>query len=169
MRPFSSFSGEIAGTCDGDSKEKFLAAMSRVQAYTAAGAPALTHSFMATAGWEQLNKTRSIAYFAHEYLPSAWQPLYVTEARARMADIGLLPAGSATVGDNFDNFVLRASEREALADVADPDLRELIRDFFLNQRFRLCPRRSPDWRRRARNAPRRAHFRPATSGRIGEV
>jgi hypothetical protein len=48
----------------------------------------------------------------------------------------LVPAGSATIVDNFDTFVLAASARETLTDVADPDLRELIRDFFLNQRFR---------------------------------
>jgi SAM-dependent methyltransferase len=134
--PFQYLLREIARSCKGDSKDKFLAALSRVQAYTAAGARALASSFMATADWEQLRKTRSAAYFAHEYLPSAWQPLYVTEVRAQMADIGLVPAGSATVGDNFDNFVLRAGERKALAGVADPNQRELIRDFFLNTRFR---------------------------------
>jgi hypothetical protein len=53
-----------------------------------------------------------------------------------MAEIGLAPAGSATLRDNFDNFVLRKAAREALAEVEDPDQRELIRDYFMFQRFR---------------------------------
>jgi hypothetical protein len=44
--------------------------------------------------------------------------------------------GSATLRDNFDNFVLRAKAREAIAAIADPDQRELARDYFMSQRFR---------------------------------
>jgi hypothetical protein len=53
-----------------------------------------------------------------------------------MAAIGLAPVGSATLRDNFDNFVLRKAAREALAEIDDPDQRELVRDHFKNQRFR---------------------------------
>jgi hypothetical protein len=53
-----------------------------------------------------------------------------------MAEIGLSPVGSATLRDNFDSYVLRASAREALAEIADPDQRELARDYFMFQRFR---------------------------------
>jgi Predicted methyltransferase regulatory domain len=65
-----------------------------------------------------------------------WRPLYVTEVRAAMATIGLVPVGSTTLIENFDRLVLSDSARETLACIADPDLRELARDFFLDQRLR---------------------------------
>jgi hypothetical protein len=37
--------------------------------------------------------------------------------------------------NNFDSFVLREAEREAIDEIAEPDLRELIRDYFLQTRF----------------------------------
>ena len=48
-------------------------------------------------------------------MPSAWQPLYVTEVRAAMATIGLAPVGSATLIENFDRLALSDSARETLA------------------------------------------------------
>jgi hypothetical protein len=76
------------------------------------------------------------AYLAHEYLAPCWQPLYVTEVRADMAALDLQPLGTATLMENFDAFVLRRAERDALAEIAEPDLRELVRDYFLRQQFR---------------------------------
>jgi hypothetical protein len=50
--------------------------------------------------------------------------------------IGLTPAGTAFIRENFDAFVLKEAARNALAMIADDDLRELARDYFLDQRFR---------------------------------
>jgi hypothetical protein len=69
-------------------------------------------------------------------MPGAWQPLYVTELRAAMKPIGLSPVGSATLIENFDTLVVSETARATLDAVADPDLRELVRDFLLDQRFR---------------------------------
>jgi len=134
--PFQFLVREVAGTIFGSSTEQFIAAVKQVDALTAAGAPALASSYMASGGLEKLRKELPNNYFAHEFLPSAWQPLYVTQVRADMAAAGLVPAGSATICENFDSFVLSRSAREALANIADADVRELARDFFLDQRFR---------------------------------
>jgi SAM-dependent methyltransferase len=134
--PFQYLVREIAATRPGDSVEQFFDAMKLIAAFTAAGAPALTNSLMGTTGIERLKESLSRNYFAHEFLPPAWQPLYVTQVRAEMASIDLLPAGSASVRDNFDSFVLRPDARAALAALPHGDLRELARDFFLNERFR---------------------------------
>src|SRR5262245_1992764 len=134
--PFQFLVREVAGTIFGSSTEQFIAAVKQVDAITAAGAPALASSYMATGGLEKLRQDLPNNYFAHEFLPSAWQPLYVTQVRADMARVGLVPAGSATVRENFDSFVLTAGAREALGDIVDADVRELARDFFLDQRFR---------------------------------
>jgi hypothetical protein len=53
-----------------------------------------------------------------------------------MATIGLAPVGSATLIENFDRLALSDSAREALACIANPDVRELARDFFFDQRLR---------------------------------
>jgi len=53
-----------------------------------------------------------------------------------MSDIGLTPVGSATLIHNYDSFVLRKPARDALTSIGDRDLRELMRDYFLDQRFR---------------------------------
>lgn len=134
--PFQYLVRNIAATLPGDSIEQFFEAMKLISAFTAAGAPALTNSFMVTTGIEQLEELLSNNYFAHEFLPPAWQPLYVTQVRAEMASIDLVPAGSASIRDNFDSFVLRRDARAALAALPHGDLRELARDFFLDERFR---------------------------------
>jgi hypothetical protein len=53
-----------------------------------------------------------------------------------MATIGLTPVGSATLNENFDWMVLTEQARETLAAITDVDTRELVRDFYLDQRFR---------------------------------
>jgi len=75
-------------------------------------------------------------YLVHEFLHAGWQALYVDGVRRDMAEIGLKPIGSAYLVENFDAWVLTRWGRSVLAEVADPDLRELMRDFCLDQRFR---------------------------------
>jgi SAM-dependent methyltransferase len=134
--PFQYLVREIAATRPGDSVQQFFDAMQVIASLTTAGAPALNNSVIATGGIERLKESLSKNYFAHEFLPPAWQPLYVTQVRSAMADIGLVPAGSATIRDNFDSFILTPGARAALTGVPHGDLRELARDFFLNERFR---------------------------------
>jgi hypothetical protein len=50
--------------------------------------------------------------------------------------IGLAPVGSATLIENLDPLVLGENAREMLGAIADHDVRELVRDFYLDQRFR---------------------------------
>jgi hypothetical protein len=65
-----------------------------------------------------------------------WDPLFVTEVRSEMATIGLRPVGSATLIENHDTFVLGQAARAALVAIADDDVRELARDFLIDQFFR---------------------------------
>jgi len=134
--PFQFLTRALGATGAGDVAEKFARAMEMIQHFTVAGAPALKASFMATVGWERRRKVQPVGYFIHEFLASAWRPFYVTEVRAELAQIGLVPAGSATIQDNFDSFVLTRAAGDALAAVEPADTRELVRDYFLNQRFR---------------------------------
>jgi trans-aconitate methyltransferase len=133
--PFQHLVGALAASHSGDSNSRFASAAEAVRRLTAAGAPALRASPIAS-DWDRYATSRAPAYFAHEYLAPAWRALYVDEVRAEMASIGLVPVGSATLVENFDKLVLRQAAREALRAIEDNDLRELARDYFLSQTFR---------------------------------
>ncbi|GAB2177180.1 class I SAM-dependent methyltransferase [Dongia sp. agr-C8] len=152
--PFQHLLYALAEDGAGDSIARFAVAAEAAEALRNAGAAALAASPTAV-GFTEERAKRPEAYFAHEYLCPAWRPRYVDEVRRDMAEIGLSPVGSATLRDNFDSFVLRAKAREALESIADPDRRELARDYFMFQRFRrdvfgLSPRPIDDDERRER-------------------
>jgi SAM-dependent methyltransferase len=86
--------------------------------------------------WEALRRTLPPGYFVHQFLPPAWKPIYVTELRQAVSTIGLAPVGSATIRENVDAFTLDRPARELVAAASDPDLRELLRDYLLQKRFR---------------------------------
>jgi SAM-dependent methyltransferase len=125
----------LGETLPGDSVMRFSAAFEIVRTLAEAGAPALASSQML----QNIAKNRSkypAAYLAHEYMGSAWQPLWVTQVRDDMASIGLTPAGSAALCDNYDAFVLAQKASEMVAAIADDNCRELVRDMFINTWFR---------------------------------
>jgi SAM-dependent methyltransferase len=152
--PFQRLARELARGSSGDSAARFVAALEIIRALAAAEVPALTPSFI-VGELEQRPEDYTPAYLVHEFMPSAWQPLYVTEVRAAMKTIGLAPVGSATLIENLDPLVLSGNARETLSAIRDNDLRELVRDFYLDQRFR-CDVFARDTRRlrgeRRRNA-----------------
>ena len=132
--PFQRLLRRLADCADGDGARRVLAAADAIHSL-AQEAPALAASFIAQELRER-PEDYPAPYLVHEFLHPAWQPLYVTEVRADMATIGLTPVGSATLIENFDALVLGEAARARLAAVADADLRELVRDYFLDQRFR---------------------------------
>jgi trans-aconitate methyltransferase len=134
--PFQYLTYALAKQAGGNSIAKFGTAEAALRRLGAAGARSLNNSPIFRRELARQRKHMSLTYFAHEYLAPAWKPLYVTEVRPELATIGLVPVGSALLRNNFDSFVLRQAEREALDEIAEPDLRELIRDYFLQARFR---------------------------------
>jgi SAM-dependent methyltransferase len=134
-QPFQRLVRELAGSAPGDIAARFAAAAATAGSLAAAGVPALESSFI-LAELRTRPEDYSPAYLVHEFMHAAWQPLYVTEVRAAMAAIGLAPVGSTTLIENLDRLAMSDSVRGMLAGIADPDIRELARDFFLDQRFR---------------------------------
>jgi hypothetical protein len=126
---------ELGLTFPGDNAARFAAASEIIHALAGACVPALTASFI-MGELQQRPEDYTPAYLVHEFMPAAWRPLYVTEVRAAMATIGLTPVGSATLSENLDWMVLSEAARKTLATVSGPDVRELVRDFYLDQRFR---------------------------------
>jgi SAM-dependent methyltransferase len=133
--PFQRLVREIGLTSPGDSAARVAAGIDVARALTEVGVPALAASFT-IAELKDRPQDYLPAYLVHEFMPAAWQPLYVTQVRQRMRSIGLAPVGSATLSENFDWMVLNERTREILSTIADDNTRELARDFFLDQRFR---------------------------------
>lgn len=122
-------------TLDGNGIERVTAAMQFVRSISELRVPALANVTMLD--HIDIRKGEfAPAYLAHEFLAPHWEPLCVTEMRSDMGAIGLEPVGSATVLENYDTLVLKGAERTALSGIADRHLRELARDFFVDQCFR---------------------------------
>jgi len=133
--PLQKFVQAHAARGEGSSIERVEAALQLVKSLGELKVKAFAKSLIL----ERINQhagNYDAAYLAHELLSPHWEPLCVTQVRAEMNDIGLTPVGSASLIENYDNLILRVSDRAALAEVQDPDLRELLRDFLIDQAFR---------------------------------
>jgi len=133
--PFQHLVRALAADAQGDSAQRFAAAARLVQRLAGGGAAALASSYIVRELRERPDDYRP-GYLVHEFLHAGWRPLYVTELRRDMAEIGLAPVGSAILLENFDRWILGARARALVSEIADPDLRELVRDFCIDQRFR---------------------------------
>ncbi len=133
--PFHGLLREFGRTFPGDNSERFTAATDLARTLAGAGVASLAASFIVKELQER-PEDYPPAYLVHEFMPPAWRPLYVTEVKRDMATIGLQPVGSATLSENLDWMVLDEAARRALGAIADPDARELVRDYYLDQRFR---------------------------------
>jgi SAM-dependent methyltransferase len=126
---------EIGRRVEGDSITRVKAAQALVTRLARRGAPPILASPMADL-LRRPGAHRGERYLAHELMNPHWRPLSVLEARADMASIGLEPAGSATIADNFDDYVLGRGAQRIVNDVDDPELQALVRDYLTNQGFR---------------------------------
>jgi hypothetical protein len=125
----------FARHAEGDSIARLDAADGALRAMMEAGASILRLGAMGRE-WEELRRQLPAHYFVHQLLPPAWQPVYVTDLRDALRTIGLAPLGSATIRENVDAFTLDQAARALVASAPDPDLRELMRDYLLQKRFR---------------------------------
>src|SRR5256885_15666309 len=133
--PFQHLLRELEADLSGNSAARFAAAAALVGRLAEAGAPSLAASFVANELRRRPGDYRP-GYLVHEFMHAGWQPLYVTELRRDLKEIGLVPVGSALLVENFDRWMLGPRARAAVSSIADPDRRELVRDFCIDQRFR---------------------------------
>lgn len=169
-QPFQHLLRTLADAANGDSNARLAAASDFIDRLAVAGASSLAASQTVRELRRGPDDYRP-GYLVHEFLPAGWQPLYVTELRRDFAEIGLEPVGSALLMENFDGWMLGRRGRALLAEIADPDRRELVRDFLLDQRFRCdvfardAPRIDAGEQRRLLSAAGLALMRPA--GAVG--
>ena len=74
----------------------------------------------------------SPAYLVHEFMPAHGSRFTSPRSDAAMATIGLEPVGSATLSGKSRLDGARRAARQTLGAIADPDARELVRDFYLD-------------------------------------
>lgn len=123
---------ELSSREAGTSDRRTLAACAIAESLLDRGAVGLQHSGVAR-NWREQRPS----YLAHEYLASGWRASWVDEVWNDLSRIGLSPAGSAVVVENFDAMMLKRAQREALAAFDDDRaMRELVRDVLINRRFR---------------------------------
>lgn len=163
--PYQRLTRGLGNSFSGNSLARFNAATAIVDRIAELKPPALAASPLL----RRLRKEGTglpRAYLVHELLNDNWEPLCVTEVRAAMAMVGLAPVGSATLMQNFNSLVLRRAARKALSTIADEDVRELARDYLINQSFRCdvfvrgSRRLSEEGRRRRLRAATFALARP---------
>ncbi|AQR63052.1 hypothetical protein BZG35_16345 [Brevundimonas sp. LM2] len=78
----------------------------------------------------------SAQYLAHEYLNADWYVPYFADVAADMAKAKLTFVSSARLLDRVNDVNLTPAGVALLDRLKDPELRESIRDYLVNQRFR---------------------------------
>lgn len=80
--------------------------------------------------------TMDRVYLAHEYLDEHWDLFRFSEVVDRLSPAKLAFVASATLPENFDSYAVPGEVRPLLGESGDAVLRETLRDFAANKRFR---------------------------------
>ncbi|MFL9924537.1 class I SAM-dependent methyltransferase [Herbaspirillum lusitanum] len=75
-------------------------------------------------------------YLAHEYFNRDWHPESFAQMHQRLSSAGLEFACPAHFADQLDMANLTPAQRQFIQGVADPVMRQSVRDFMVNQQFR---------------------------------
>jgi SAM-dependent methyltransferase len=94
------------------------------------------------------------SYLAHEYLVEKAEVPQFSDLAALLGSGGLFFVTSAALLDNFDEYAAPDTVRPLVAQISDPLLRETVRDFAANKKFRrdvysrgTTELRPEEWRR----------------------
>lgn len=85
--------------------------------------------------FEHLSK-QSRNYIAHEYLNADWHLVHFSDMARSLQEAKLSFVGSARLTDRIDGMHLTGDGRKLLSGIGHPVLRETVRDYLVNQRFR---------------------------------
>lgn len=75
-------------------------------------------------------------YLAHEYFNRDWLPMSVMQLSAQLKEARLDYACSAHYLDHIDALNLTSEQQQLLSKIHDPIMKEMVRDFCMNQQFR---------------------------------
>lgn len=75
-------------------------------------------------------------YLAHEYFNKDWHPMHFATMAESLSSAKLNYACSAHFLDHIDAINLTQKQQEFLAEIQEPQFRQSVRDFMVNQQFR---------------------------------
>jgi SAM-dependent methyltransferase len=75
-------------------------------------------------------------YLVHEYLNENWTSLYYSDVAEILKGAKLDYVGPATLLDYVDAINIFPEQQQVLVEIENPTLREVVRDFMINRRFR---------------------------------
>lgn len=75
-------------------------------------------------------------YIAHEYMNADWHLTHFPDMVASLDDAKLTFVGSARLLDGIDTFHLVEEGRKLVSQIGHPIMRETVRDYLVNRRFR---------------------------------
>jgi trans-aconitate methyltransferase len=78
----------------------------------------------------------SRVYLAHEYLDDHWELLHFSDLAQRMGSAKLAYVASATLPENLDHYTMPPALMPLMRETDDPIMRETLRDYACNRRFR---------------------------------
>lgn len=81
-------------------------------------------------------KKQNHTYLTHEYFNRNWDPMYFSDIVKRFSDAKVSFAAPANYLEFLDNANLTVEQQSFLSDIADPNYRQSIRDYIVNQQFR---------------------------------
>ena len=110
-------------------------AMAFVDRLLATG-PAMARDNPGLAGMRAALGRQDVGALAHELFNRDWQPMFFSTVARRLGPLGLVHAGAADLSDIVDRLDMSAAQRRLVDGLADPVLRQLVRDAIFNKRFR---------------------------------
>lgn len=126
-------------------------------------------------------KKQNRNYLAHEYFNDTWDLFYFADVARDLDAAKLTYVGSAALLEDVDAINLTAEQQQIMAGIADPILRETVRDYMMNRQFRrdvfvkgplpLSPRQAREaWlERRFALSTRRDDIELKVKGALGEA
>jgi SAM-dependent methyltransferase len=171
VAPLQRLLNEHAGLGSGERIEKIRRAMDFAARLQRAGTRFFTANPGATIRLAGM-AAHDPHYLAHEYFNAHWAPSYHADVAREFSGAKLAYAASATLMDNFEQFVLTPDLAKIVAEVADRAFAETLKDYIRNQAFRRdvytrgAPRSAPPELDARLGALRLALARPRISCRL---
>lgn len=86
--------------------------------------------------WLDKERERDPVFLAHEHLTPDATPFYVTDVTQTLRPAQLDYVASASLLENFDGLTLPDGARQRVHEAEDPEFRELLKSYAINQSFR---------------------------------
>lgn len=130
---------EYARNETGDSTEQVRAAIGFVRRVLEAGSPAIHPegfaALFAETAVKRLPQER-VAYLAHEFLNTYWQPMYHMDLARELAGAKLSFVGQSNPIENFAGMGLTETAKALVEEQPEGALRETMKDYFNGRAFR---------------------------------